>query len=174
MSVGKYLPGASFSIFAVRDDVIQCKMNSYWSTLVLKVCLAPPPIIDKRDVLNTRQCSAMQWSNYWSNLSNHQNVNWHRSDLLTHFAFLLISLRWARILFSCHCCCRASRAKAAQRAVASALSAVAHTVRRNHDRSQRGTDVAWRCISLVTRYVLNMYSALVESRIQNVSWPYMA
>ena len=89
MSVGKYLPGASYSIFAVRDDVVQCKMNSYWSTLVLKVCLAPPPIIDKRYVLNTRQCSAVQWSNYWSNLSTHENVNWYRSDLLTHFAFLL-------------------------------------------------------------------------------------
>ena len=60
MSVGKYLPGASFSIFAVKDDVIKCKMNSYWFTLLLKVRLAPPPppIIDKKNVLNARHCSA--------------------------------------------------------------------------------------------------------------------
>ena len=104
MSVGKYLPGASFSIFAVRDDVVQCKMNSYWSTLVLKVCLAPPPIIDKRYVLNTRQCSAVQWSNYWSNLSTHENVNWYRSDLLTHFAFLfrfVCRMCWDVVLILC-------------------------------------------------------------------------
>ena len=78
MSVGKYLPG-----------VIKCKMNSYWSTSMLKVWLAPPPIIDKRDVPNARQCSTVI-ELYWSNLSNHQTVNWHRSDLLTHFAFLFI------------------------------------------------------------------------------------